>query len=79
MSKDRDLIDLENKGTKEGGHNDQFQIDWAEQQLIDDHKTEVPMIPHTNFENYQHFMNHWMSWINFRNYYIGHNVASHMQ
>jgi hypothetical protein len=36
-------------------------------------------MPTLHYENYQHFMNHWMSWINFRNHYITHNMASNMK
>lgn len=36
-------------------------------------------MPSLNFENYQHFMNYWISWIQFRNSYIDHNLAANLK
>lgn len=80
MSKDRDLVDntIEDVEIRDEDNNDDFMGEWGNQQMIEDHKPEVPTMPNLAYENYQHFMNHWMSWIHFRNYYIGHNMASNL-
>lgn len=50
-----------------------------EQPMLDEFKTEVPLIPNYNFESYQHFVNHWMNWLNFRNSYIQFNLKVNLE
>jgi hypothetical protein len=50
-----------------------------DQPLLDDFKTDVPLIPNYNFESYQHFVNHWMNWLNFRNSYIQFNLKANLE
>lgn len=40
---------------------------------MDGCKSEVPLMPSLEFENYQYFVNYWASWLEFRNSYITHN------
>lgn len=46
---------------------------------MEDYKTEVPLMPNYTFESYQHFVNHWMNWINFRNSYIQFNLKANLE
>jgi hypothetical protein len=36
-------------------------------------------MPNYNFESYQHFINHWMNWLNFRNSYIQFNLNANLE
>lgn len=50
-----------------------------EQELTEEFKSDVPLIPNTNFESYQHFINHWINWLNFRNSYSLFNFKVNME
>jgi hypothetical protein len=39
----------------------------------------VPLMPSYNFESYQHFVNHWMNWLNFRNSYTQFNLKANLE
>jgi hypothetical protein len=39
----------------------------------------VPLMPSYNFESYQHFVNHWMNWLNFRNSYTQFNLKANIE
>jgi hypothetical protein len=43
---------------------------------VDENKLDVPLLPTLNYENYQHFVNYWMGWLQFRNSYVDHNYAN---
>lgn len=47
--------------------------------ILEEIKSEVPLMPNYNFESYQHFINHWMNWINFRNSYTQFNLKSNLE
>lgn len=36
-------------------------------------------MPSYNFESYQHFVNHWMNWLNFRNSYTQFNLKANIE
>lgn len=54
-------------------------MDDYDAQMLDEFKTDVPMMPNSNFEGYQPFINHWMNWLNFRNSYIHYNLNANLQ
>lgn len=58
---------------------EKFREGWEHQQMVEDYKLDVPLIPSLNFENYQHFINHWEGWLNFRNSYTEHNLENNMK
>jgi len=47
--------------------------------MLDDQKSDVPMIPNMNFENYQYFVNHWTNWLNFREFHMNHTKLAQME
>lgn len=54
-------------------------MDDYDAQMLDEFKTDVPMMPNSNFEGYQPFINHWMNWLNFRNSYIHYNLNANLE
>jgi hypothetical protein len=90
FSKDRDLIpdeDEENDPNRPENPDDDTEINPVleamkneyDQPLLEEFKTDVPMMPNYNFESYQHFVNHWMNWLNFRNSYTQFNLKANLE
>ena len=52
---------------------------YGSQQIFDESKLEVPMIPSLDFHNYQAFINHWIGWMSFRNNWATNNQENNMK
>lgn len=56
-----------------------YQRSYGTQQIFDESKLEVPMIPSLDFHNYQAFINHWIGWMSFRNSWVTNNLENNMK
>lgn len=77
MSSDRIILDEETTSKEEqNAWFEDFRQGWENQQVIQDTKLDVPVMPTLTFQNYQHFVQYWMGWLSFRNSYTQHNYKN---
>ncbi len=79
LGKDRIVIDKSSSKEEITAFNNVFQEGRYMHQVIEDTKSDVPLMPTVNFENYQYFIRHWMDWLHFRKSYVEHNQDQNLK